>query len=427
MEQVQELDELDKIEVYGEPLKEILEQVPRWFYRWGSAIIFLILASLSLLTLVIEYPDIVSAQVYITSENPPIALVAKVDGKLTDLWVKSNESVKEGQVLGIIENTASYPDVVKLKALIDSLAIDKSISLSNHLQLGTIQSSYSSFKEVQQEYLLQLALNPELRELAEVNNQMQRQRDLIAHQKSQEELFRSELALIVKDHERLEKLHKKEVITQQALEDSKKMLLENQRRLITIKETIVGSKITTARLEREKKMLTITNAQVVNQLTLRMQKSFENLVNALSNWEQNYLLASPIEGKVTFLDFWAKNQSLKAGEEVFTIIPHDSKKIIGKVKMPVQNSGKVAVGNRVIIKLNNYPYTEFGTLTGNVRIISLLPKDGYYFLQIELPQGLTTNAGVALPIRQKMEGSAEIVTEDLKLISRIFYQFKGLF
>ncbi len=44
--------------------------------------------------------------------------------------------------------------------------------------------------------------------------------------------------------------------------------------------------------------------------------------------------------------------------------------MLGKALLPLQGSGKVHVGQRVHIRLNNYPDQEFGYVKGQVASIS---------------------------------------------------------
>ncbi|GAA4234440.1 hypothetical protein GCM10022291_13820 [Postechiella marina] len=43
---------------------------------------------------------------------------------------------------------------------------------------------------------------------------------------------------------------------------------------------------------------------------------------------------------------------------------------------------------------------------------------------MELPKVLVVFYGKTIDFKQEMRGSAEIITEDLRLIERFFYQFK---
>jgi hypothetical protein len=100
--------------------------------------------------------------------------------------------------------------------------------------------------------------------------------------------------------------------------------------------------------------------------------------------------------------------------------------VIGRVTMPEQNSGKVKIGQRVYIRLDGFPFQEFGTIERRVKQIALVPRDGQYAIDVELPKQLTTNFRRTLDLRQEMQGSADIVTEDLRVIERVFHQFRKI-
>jgi len=44
-----------------------------------------------------------------------------------------------------------------------------------------------------------------------------------------------------------------------------------------------------------------------------------------------------------------------------------------------------------------------------------------------LPKTLITSYNKEIEFKQEMQGVAEIITEDLRLIERVFYQFKKIF
>ena len=112
---------------------------------------------------------------------------------------------------------------------------------------------------------------------------------------------------------------------------------------------------------------------------------------------------------------------------VFTIIPQENSSYIAKLKTPAQNSGKIKVGQKVYVKLENFPEAEFGVLKGQVKNISLIPdQDGYYLIDVELPTRLITSYNKEIEFKHEMPGMTEIVTEDLRLIERFFYQFKDI-
>ena len=57
-------------------------------------------------------------------------------------------------------------------------------------------------------------------------------------------------------------------------------------------------------------------------------------------------------------------------------------------------------------------------MEGRVASVSLVPAENNYMVEIDFPNGLQTNYGYTLPVLQEMPATAEIVTDDLRLIER---------
>ena len=157
-------------------------------------------------------------------------------------------------------------------------------------------------------------------------------------------------------------------------------------------------------------------------------QSFDQLKRSIRDWELRYTLTSKLDGEVSFLDFWSENQTVNAGDVVFTIIPKDGSEYVAKLKTPAQNSGKIKLGQEVIVRLENYPDTEFGTLEGKIEKISVIAdEEGMYAIDVSLPDTLITTFDKEIDFQQEMRGTADIVTEDLRLIERFFYQLRDVF
>lgn len=154
---------------------------------------------------------------------------------------------------------------------------------------------------------------------------------------------------------------------------------------------------------------------------------FEQLRKSLKDWEQNYLLISSTDGIASFQQFWGENQFIKSGDAVLSILPKNKAAVVGRMLVPSTNSGKISQGQKVLIKLDNFRYQEFGIVEGKVENISLTPdKDGNYYVDVVLPKGLKTSYNKQLPFDKELKGNAEIVTQDLRLIERFFYQIRKL-
>jgi hypothetical protein len=139
------------------------------------------------------------------------------------------------------------------------------------------------------------------------------------------------------------------------------------------------------------------------------------------------LLRSSVAGRITFHQFWSINQEVREKERVFTIIPTGVPRIVGKLNLLLARSGKVKKGLKVNIKFDNFPYLEYGMVRGQIESISLVPADNVYSVEVSLPDSLRTNYGNHIPFQQEMQGAAEIITADARLIERIANPLRNLF
>jgi hypothetical protein len=160
----------------------------------------------------------------------------------------------------------------------------------------------------------------------------------------------------------------------------------------------------------------------------KVLQSFNQLKSAVKNWETNYLLVSNIYGTVSFARNWKNNTEVSKGDLTFIIIPENPKGYIAKLKAPTKNSGKLKLNQVVNINLESHPQEEYGYLKGHIESISpITDVDGFYLIDVRLPAKLITSYDKEIIFKQEMRGTAEIITEDLRLIERFFYQLRGLF
>lgn len=61
---------------------------------------------------------------------------------------------------------------------------------------------------------------------------------------------------------------------------------------------------------------------------------------------------------------------MESGATVFVVGPEEESLPVGTALLPLQGSGKVKAGQRVNLRLNNYPDQEFGYVKGKVKSVS---------------------------------------------------------
>jgi len=92
----------------------------------------------------------------------------------------------------------------------------------------------------------------------------------------------------------------------------------------------------------------------------------------------------------------------------------------GQLFIPTVGAGKVEIGQLVHVKLENYPFKEYGIITAKIESISLVPNQGTYLLTLNIGDRLVTNRDIPISFQYGMKGYAEIITSDKTLLARIF-------
>lgn len=427
------MPEYNDIELRSEEVQDILTRVPHWMIRWGNIVVLLILFSMMLGAYFIQYPDIVTTQVIITTQNPPEKLVARTSGKIAEILVADRTQVQPKTALAIIENTANYLDVMALIKSVDTISTGVSefyfpFEKFTDLQLGEIQNAFTIFEKDYIAYDLNRDLHPysvEKTAQSAETNQLQ-ERLLLTQQQYQ--ISQNELQLKKQELERYRTLHEKGVIATQEWESKSLDYLQSEKNVRNISTQLSQMRSSINDLKRNSGNTRINESKDNINLLRNVLLSLTQLKKAINDWELMYVLRSSIKGKVSFMQIWVKNQTINSGDQVFTIVPTDSKNYIAKVKAPSQNSGKIKVNQVVNIRLANYPDREFGIIKGKVKSISLTPdKEGNLLIDVSLPNGIETSYDKKIIFQQEMSGTADIVTEDLRLIERLLYQFRDVF
>jgi HlyD family secretion protein len=190
--------------------------------------------------------------------------------------------------------------------------------------------------------------------------------------------------------------------------------------------THASNDIEISKLEQQILDLQLQRNQEKNKLELAVNEAYDNTLAQISLWEQKYVMQSPVQGIVSFTRIWSENQNVRNGDIVMSVIPKDQGEVVGKINLPVAGSGKVNPGQAVNIKFANFPYMEYGMVRGTIRSISLVTHDKLYSAVVQLNEGLKTNYGILLEFNQDMNGIAEIITDDKRLLERVVYPVKAV-
>jgi HlyD family secretion protein len=426
-------EQLRQIEIRSEEVQEIMGFIPHWIIRWGITVIFIIIFLSLVGSWFFKYPDVIFSNVVLTTEHPPAPLVARVSGKIEELFVRDNQTVEEGAFIAIIENATNNNHLLQLKKQLEKLKdfftyfeTRPTVEFEKKYSLGELQSTYAQFLTAYADYRHFITLDYHRKKIDSTKVQIDQYNRMYEQSKRQLKIIEEELKLSRQEYERSTELFKDKIISRRDYEAARTGHLQKKYAYEGAQTSLANSGIRISQLEQSVLDLELQYRADKKRLELALSQAYENLTGRIAQWEQSYLLKAPIKGVVTFNKFWSINQNVKAGDRVVTIIPEEGGKIIGKVVLPIQGSGKVKVGQIVNIKFTNYPYMEYGMVKGVVKSKSLVAADNFYSLEVHLPDGMITSYGNTLEFTQEMQGTAEIITEDIRLITRILKPLKAI-
>lgn len=431
------MPENQEIEIRSDEVQEILSHVPHWMIRWGITLIFLLILMVLGLSYIIKYPDVVSANAIVTTEQPPLRLVNKVSGQIIKLRMKDGAKVQAGEVIAEMENPV--PEGVLLE-LVAHLQIIKEAHENETLKnlditefnkpLGEWQQNYNELMRAIKDFK-ELILNQlNKSKIGTLEKQIVNQRQLAAISQRQLNLAEAALNNARVKYEADKKLLELGAISRMDFMNEEAKFQQAQSTVNDINSNLVQQKIS---LNDQVRQITDLRFDTNERLRLTTQQIDANLAllqNAMFNWQQNYQLIAPQPGRLTYLNNWAQNQVVQANTEMFAVIPENTEYYV-QLRIPVNGAGKVKKDQKVFVRVANFPYQEFGQLAGFIATLPELPtlngENMEYTAKVSLPDGLLTSYKRTISYQPEMQGTAEIVTEDLRVIERVFNQMRKIF
>jgi hypothetical protein len=164
-----------------------------------------------------------------------------------------------------------------------------------------------------------------------------------------------------------------------------------------------------------------------SELKYEFMQGLNKLLNDLEAWKKQYLLIAPINGIVAFSQLIQENQDIVPDKPVFFITPGQNG-FYCEMFVAQNNFGKLAIGQKVVIQLESYPFQEYGSLIGKVSFISNIPNNNsQYLVKVDLSQGLKTSNGYDINFSNGLVANAQIITSRKRLIYKFLYPLKDMF
>ncbi len=339
--------------------------------------------------------DVVSMALGEVVPSTQIKSIQHLEGGIVqEIKIKEGQHVKRGQLLVILESTASGADVGELKISITGLraeiarleaeasgkaepVFDADLAAA---QPRLVKQTVELFRARRQRLLTQLASQKEAivqrqQEIKEIAARVRNHRQGLKLLKEQiaisEELLKEELTNRYKHLDLL----KEESRLQGSLDEdraaanrAKSALKEARSQLKGISNTF-GEEVRTELEEKRRRL---------EELTQRLLKYADSL--------KRTELRSPVDGVVKALYVFTRGGVVRPGAPVVDVVPVEDRLIV-EAKLPTQDIGYVQAGQTALIKLASADAMRFGALEGTVSQVSpdtIVSEDGVPFYKVRI-------------------------------------------
>lgn len=417
----------DNIELRSEEVQEILGSPPSSLVRWGTTLCFFGIMALGFVAWMIKYSDVIEAKIVLTTSEPPVDVIARADGHIAKWMVTDKQEVDQGAVLAILQSTGRVEDILFLNGevnewlqkQVDSL---KFIQPKKNLELGDMQSDYSLFIQSLENYVFSNndRSSSNQSRIVGIKNQIAQLRRSIIVDDNIKKKTADQLAASRTNLKRQQEMLGQGLISDQEYRNFVIRMGDLEKEYEGLNQNAIARQSQILDLEKKIDDISFGEKEDVSTLAIKLRESLNQLRSGLDRWRQNYLFTAPIKGRVSLNNtFFSAQQFVRAGDQILALVPPSVDSIVGRLDLPVQGSGKVKIGQRVIVRMDSYPYKEFGTVEARVESKALVPKNNQYSILVKFPNGLKTNHHTELKFEQQMQGTAQIVTETKRFLTRI--------
>lgn len=416
---------MEKEQLHTEDLQDIIGKPPHGLVRWGITWVFVLILAIVGLSAFIYYPDIVKAPIRIHTAQSPKTVVSRLSGPLVRLLAEENSWVEAGQTIAWMESTADHTQIQGLlDALIilreqfrqspnDQPAFPVSFTDPTVLKLGEVQNAYQSFytqfltyRATQDQGIFEKRRHYLHKEIDNVRNQR-------SQLEAQQTLQQEEFALAESEMNRYRTLAEKKVISTSEFEKQQSSFISKQHPLQQTQSALITNE---GNMQARMKDLADLDHQIQEERS-KFQQALNSMISQIEEWKKQHVLVAPVDGTLIYAGIVEENQLIAAGQELFFITP-ESQGYFGEVTIPQNNLGKVKGGQKVLVKLNSYPYEEFGIIEGRLNHFNYVPvRDSIFLARVELALQPMDDR---IHLRPGLYGECEIVTEDASLLSRLY-------
>jgi hemolysin D len=403
------------LEDWTDITQEMLDNLPQ---RWSRSLIYLLVAFGTIVipwAFMAEVDEVGTAKGRFEPKGKTVRLDATIGGKVASVKVKEGQQVTIGQPLIEFDTDLMRNELIQAQAKLEG-----QISRKTQLQLAQRQ--------------LSLSLNTQRlqfqAQLAEQQSERNRTEQRISLHGTSETLTRN---LLEKDNQRSARFReysKMGILPRIQAEDAERVTIETQQRLeqnqadrrqAQLELTKQDSTAEKIRQDGELALIAIRRQVEESQAEVLQAgaeiSSLRSQIKAIELKLQQSQIKVPISGTLFELPVQNPGAVLQPGQMVATIAPKGVPLVL-RAQMTSRDSGFLKVGLPVKVKLDAFPYQDYGILAGKIRWISPDSKrskmannseESVFDVEVELAQNYVQVGDRQVTLNPGQTASAEVI------------------
>lgn len=165
------------------------------------------------------------------------------------------------------------------------------------------------------------------------------------------------------------------------------------------------------------------------QLKAKIADNKNQIKTAQAKLKQQFLYA-PVDGVVSSLNVANVGEVLQAGQSVAEIAPQDAPLVLS-ASLPSSEAGFVKEGMPVQVKLDAYPYQDYGVVRGEVTAVSADAKADpqlgtVYKVEVTLDRNYVTDDGQTVQFKAGQTASADIIIRRRRIVDLLLDPIRKL-
>lgn len=373
-------DELAFLPAHLELTETPLSAAPKWAAR-----LIMLFALIALAWALLGKMDIVAVAQGKTAPGGRSKTIQPLETAVVrSIAVNNGEHVRAGQVLVELEGVGSDSDLVQSRQALQAARL-------NALRLEAVLAALESAQPPQLDRAQAAAWRLDEKALAEAGVLAQNQYQAWYTQDAQlQTVLRGQQAQLRGIRAQVDKLAQMTSIEERRTADFKDLLAQNfisrhayyeqEAKLIQSRNDLASQRNQLQQVQesiREAEQNRRLNTQTLQRDTLdalrQAREQMEQLTGQTERAQQRQqlmTLKSPVDGTVQQLAAHTVGGVVTAAQPIMVVVP-DEEQMEVEALLPNKDIGFVQAGQEAVVKIESFPYTRYGYLTGKVKSVSL--------------------------------------------------------